>query len=311
MKKTTKKIFFLTAAAAAGIYAYNKFVETSSTKKNLLSTENGTFYDWKFGKIFYTKKGNGKPVLLVHDTSASSSGFEWSKIEKKLEKEHTVYNIELLGCGRSDKPGLQYTNYMYVQLLTSFVRDVIQETTDVIASNLSTSFTIMASQIEKELFDKVILINPTSPKKLQLIPDGQTKIKSMLFYFPLIGTFLYNVIHCPLNIDNLFRTKYFAREELISSKTEDIYYESAHLNASNGKYLFSSLIGNYMNLDIVHALKKIDKPVYLIGSNGQSCLDEYHKLNSNFETTTVSGGKMYPHMEVPEKVYAIISSYLN
>ena len=36
MGKKSKKFLLLTAAAIAGIYAYNKFIEETSTKKNLL-----------------------------------------------------------------------------------------------------------------------------------------------------------------------------------------------------------------------------------------------------------------------------------
>lgn len=56
---------------------------------------------------------------------------------KKLEKHYTVYTIDLLGCGRSDKPYLTYTNYLYVQLLTDFIHDVIGERPDVVTTGNS------------------------------------------------------------------------------------------------------------------------------------------------------------------------------
>ena len=52
----------------------------------------------------------GTPVLLIHDLSPLSSSYEWCRYAKKLEKQHTVYTIDLLGCGRSEKPYLTYTN---------------------------------------------------------------------------------------------------------------------------------------------------------------------------------------------------------
>ena len=54
-----------------------------------------------------------------HDTDAGASGEEWTKVAKKLAKNNTVYTIDLLGCGRSDKPSIQYTSYLYVYELTS------------------------------------------------------------------------------------------------------------------------------------------------------------------------------------------------
>ena len=130
MKKSTKNFLFFTTATMAGMYTYNQFVAASSTKKNMLPTKNGSYYSWKQGNIFYTKIGKGTPILLIHDTNSASSSVEWLKVAKKLQKNHTVYTIDLLGCGLSDKPGVSYTNYMYVQLITSFIKDVIKNKTD-------------------------------------------------------------------------------------------------------------------------------------------------------------------------------------
>ena len=64
------------------------------------------------------KKGEGTPLLLVHDLNCASSNYEWKYVVDDLSKRHTVYAIDLLGCGHSDKPKMTYTNYLYVQLLT-------------------------------------------------------------------------------------------------------------------------------------------------------------------------------------------------
>ena len=127
MKKSTKRLLFLVGASAAAIYAYNKYIELTATEKNLLSTDEGEFFQWNDERIFYTKKGEGSPILLIHDANASASSEEWTKLVRRLEKKHTVYTIDLLGCGRSSKPALEYTNYLYVQMISSFVKNIIQE----------------------------------------------------------------------------------------------------------------------------------------------------------------------------------------
>ena len=148
MNKGTKRVLFAVGASIAAIYAYNKFIESTATKKNLLSTDNGNFFDWRGENIFYTKSGSGSPLLLVHDANAASSSEEWSKLLRRLEKKHTVYCMDLLGCGRSDKPAIEYTNYLYVQLISAFVKEIIQEKTSVISTNMSASFIIMANHMD-------------------------------------------------------------------------------------------------------------------------------------------------------------------
>lgn len=314
MKKHTKFILFTLSASVATIYAYNKFVEDTATKKNLLSDEKGNYYDWKYGSIFYTKTGNGSPILLVHDTNASASTAEWTKLLHRLEKNHTVYCIDLLGCGRSDKPAIEYTNYLYVQMLLSFMKNVIQEKTTVIASNFSASFVIMANHIDSSLFNRIVLINPVSLKQLDKLPDESLKLRKRIIELPFIGTFIYNMMNSADRIDDSFRNKYISRQQLISSTIEDTYYEAAHKNGSNGRYLYSSILGNYVNNSITHALKSMTTPTLIIGSVEMKkyahVLDDYHKVNTNIDIIRINHGSLYPHMEIPDKIDSIIKDYI-
>lgn len=314
MKKSTKCILLGLGVSVAAIYTYNKFIEKTSSQNNLLSDKNGEYYSWKYGDIFYTKHGSGTPVLLIHDTDSAASSAEWSKLYAKLAKNHTVYAIDLLGCGRSDKPALEYTNYLYVQMIQAFMKDVIQERTVVVSSNISASFVIMASHIDNELFEKIVLINPVSLKQLDMIPDKLSKVKKTIIQLPFIGTFIYNIMNNSEHIDEAFRTKYVTRPQLISSSIEDIYYESAHKNGSKGRYLYSSLIGNYVNNTITHAVKSISTPTLIIGSVEMKryslALDDYHKVNNDLDIVRITNGSLYPHMEIPEKILSLIEDYI-
>lgn len=314
MKKNVKHFLVLTTLAACAIHATNRFIDMTAGMKNLLSTDSGSFYKWKNGDIYYSKHGSGSPVLLVHDLSPDSSSFEWSKIIHKLSANHTVYTIDLLGCGRSDKPCLTYTNYMYVQLLTDFVKNVIKEKTNVIATGSSCSFTIMANHMEKDLFGEVICINPDSLTSCNETPDKLSQVRKGLLESPILGTFIYNIEMSKKNIDLCFRQQYYQRPQLISSKYEDIYFESAHKGGSKGRYLQASIYGKYTNISITHALPKIEKPIHLIGSRGYrnsvEILDSYLHYNPNFETAYLSNCGHLPQLESPDKLYQVIEQFL-
>lgn len=314
MKNSTKCILTVTAATIAGMFAYNKFVEKTATRNGLLSEDEGSFFDWKQGYVFYTKTGSGNPLLLVHDINSASSSEEWSKIIKRLAKNNTVYTIDLLGCGRSEKPAIQYTNYLYVQLISAFINNVVKEPVDVVATNLAASSIIMAEALDKKLFKNIIFINPVSLEKMTEIPNKIRKFKQNILCTPLIGEFLYNIMMTPIKIDIRFRTRYFAKSELINTKIEDTYYESAHYDKSNGRYLYSSILSNFININIKNALKTTDKKIKIIGSRNISdnllTLDNYHKTNSNVEITHISNASLYPQLEIPEKIANLIKSML-
>lgn len=192
MKKFTKCILFSTATAIGCMYAYNKVVEHTAASYKPLERTNSYFFSWKHGDIYYEKMGSGQPVLLVHDMYPYSSSVEFEKLAKKLSRKHTVYTMDLLGCGKSDKPAIVYTNYLYVQLITDFIKKVIGEPTDLITYDISSSFALMANHMEPSLFRKILLLNPCSQKQLMLPVSPFARMQRMILNAPIIGSFLFN-----------------------------------------------------------------------------------------------------------------------
>ena len=313
MKKNLKQFCLLTGLASGAIYGINKLIDTTSGIHKLLNETTGYFFELRYGNIFYTKHGAGSPLLLIHDLYPASSSYEWNRMIKKLEKEHTVYTIDLLGCGRSDKPNLTYTNYMYVQLVTDFVKKVIKEKTDVIATGESVSFTLMAANMDETIFNRLFFISPPSLESIQKNPNNRTIFVKKLLEFPIIGTFFYNLKMTQEHINYLFEEKYFYKSSRASAKLKDVYYEAAHTKYSGGRFLFGSIFSNYTNINIIPALKKVENPIYLIGSRNSDesvrILDSYAKFDENIETAVLSNCKKLPQLEEPEKLYKALQMF--
>ena len=265
----------LTTMSGAAIYFLNKTLDTAAVRKNLLASAEKEIFSWQFGDIFYTKKGTGTPMLLLHDLHCASSGREWQYIEDALAQDHTVYTLDLLGCGRSDKPAITYTNFLYVQLIVTFIKQVIGCPTDVIASGLSGSFVVTACNTAPKCFGRIMMINPTDLAKLNKIPDKRSRFLKRMIELPLVGTLLYHTLTGRSNIES-----------------------------SAGKYLFASLAGNYVNLNIGHALKHIDNSIFLIGGEEEPGIAEtfalYTALNTSIETQILPKTKHMPQMEAPQ-----------
>ena len=141
------QIAVLSSITAGTIYVINRTINLLANAKSALTDVNAAKYEWRFGNIFYTKQGEGKPVLLVHELSCGGSDLEWNKIVSEYSKTNTVYTIDLLGCGRSDKPAFTYTNFLYVQMITDFVKNVIGKRTDVVCTGSSSKFVISSFKI--------------------------------------------------------------------------------------------------------------------------------------------------------------------
>lgn len=315
MKKNVRQFVLLTTLATGTMHIANRFVSTTADMKNILTTSKGQFYNWKNGSIFYTKRGTGSPILLVHSLDPICCGKEWTNLIKKLEKKHTVYTLDLLGCGRSDKPFLTYTNYLYVQLITDFIKDVIEEKVDVIASNRSLSFVILAHNNNKDIIKKIIGINPPELDSLKLNPDRYASVRKTLLELPVIGTFVYHLMISNDAITKTFQQKFYANPQHVSTKLIDAFYEGAHKNNSGGKYLKASIEGHYTDNSISHALEKLDIPLYLIqsrhGKNFVKKIDAYCNMNNSIEAAYISNTKEMPHLESAGKIAEIVNMFLN
>lgn len=306
------KFFVITILSTITIFLLNKIIFILSTIKNKLYSYNGNYFQWRFGKVFYTKQGKGDPILLVHNLTSSSSDIEWSNLIKELQKGYTVYTIDLLGCGRSDKPKLTYTSYLYVQLITDFTKNIIEKQTNVIASGLSSSFINMACYQNPQHFNKLLFINPESIKYLSKCPKKRNHFNKLLIECPLIGTLLYNLIHSKKCIKKYLSKNYYKPRNL-KNKFIDGYHEACHLQGENSKYLFASTKNLYTNINIIHALKQINNSIYIVlgEKTDISIKDEYVTINPSIETAIINNTKKLPQLEKPEKVLEICSIYFN
>ncbi len=174
----------------SGINALFAFIEERIHNSNV--PEDGKVYMWKYGKIFYTKRGEGSPVILVHSLSPDHSGKNLTTLTQHLSLTHTVYTLDLLGFGLSDKPWITYTNFVYATLLKNFATDVVGGKASLVVCGDSGLFGMQANKIAPGVFDKVVLLNPAKVERIRIKKEVGICLKKLLD-FPLIGTFLFNI----------------------------------------------------------------------------------------------------------------------
>ena len=269
-----KTLLFISTAIGTTTLAFhviNKFIFNASDEHS--EEDESNYYNWKFGNIYYKKEGTGSPVLLIHDLNHYSSSMEWDKVIGTLSKEHTVHTIDLLGCGKSDKPAITYTCYLYVQLLTDFIRDIIGEKTDIVATGASASFVTAACQNIADQIDHIILVCPESTHALAKAPNHKSKLLAKIINIPIYGTFIYNV---------------GARNTALSDSAEC-------------KYLYASILGHYTTVNVAHCLEGLTTSIAVItGKNAPETSQkatEYCHILPSIEHLEVPGSGLLPQRE--------------
>ncbi len=310
-KSLCKTVLALGTLAFGGMYAANRLINQKACAKNILKKDLGRNYPWRHGDIYYQVTGTGeRSLLLIHDATAYSSSYEWNELIGLLSDDFTVYTIDLLGCGRSDKPAMDYTNYLYVQLITSFIKDVIGQPTEVAATGLSASFVTMAALASPDLITKITMINPWHPAKLAEVPDRKSKALGILVSIPILGNTLYNLLNSRSNLEYMLDEEYFYNPFKVRKRLLDACYESSHKGEGRGRYLLACWDGKYLNWNVSRAVSLLKQPVTILYgeklSKGSQTAKAYKELNPAVDTVAVPLSKMFPQLEVPENVAKLL-----
>ena len=302
------------AATVTMAHLINRVIFSNATAKKLTDIDKRLTFNWKFGDISYTVRGEGSPLLLIHDLQSTSSSYEWKNVVNILAKDHTVYTIDLLGCGYSDKPNITYTTYMYTQLLNDFVVKVIGKKTDVIATGDAAPMTIMSAYNNTDIFNKIMLINPQSVGAAMVNPDSKSDIRRGLLNSPILGTMIYNICMSKSKTLKNFLAKLFYDPNNIKPELIDAYYENSHLYGSSAKYLYTSCVCHYTTASIARAVKELDNCIYIITGaekkNASDIADEYLLLNPAIEVSSVPETKHLPHLEQPKAFADTVKIFL-
>lgn len=314
MNKKLTTAILLSASSITTIHIINRVHTSLCTIKNLLDNSENHYYEWRFGKIRYQKKGSGNPLLLVHDLTVGSSNYEYNRLINNLTEKHEIYSIDLLGYGLSDKPSMTYTNNLYEQLVSDFIKNVIGRKTSVVVSGESVPFVIMACHSNPDIFNKLICINPQNLYLQNQIPSKQTKMMKFFLEVPILGTFIYHVLTNKHSIEKIFKEQYFCQKNEIKEKYIANYLEAAYTGNYYSKYAFASYVGKYMNMNILHELKEINNSILMIGGEKEkdieTTIENYKYYNAAIEDVYIPNTKHLPQLEAPDEILEQITIFL-
>ena len=314
MNKKLTTAIILSGSSVAAMHVINRVHTSVCTAKSLLRNSENRYYEWRFGKIRYQKKGSGSPLLLIHDLTVGSSNYEYHRLINNLTENHEIYSIDLLGYGLSDKPSMTYTNNLYEQLISDFIMNVIKRKTSVVVSGESVPFVLLACHNNPDIINKLICINPQSLYLQNEIPSKQTQLMKFCLEIPILGTFTYHVLVNRLTVEKMFQRKYFCQLEEIREKYIANYLEAAYAGGYNSKFAFASYVGKYMSLNILRELKEINNSILMIGGEKEedikTTIENYQYYNPAIEETYIPNTKHLPQLEAPDEMLEQIKVFL-
>lgn len=270
------------------------------------------------GDVFYKKHGNGPPLLLVHGIGAGCSSYEWRNVWAELSEKYTVYALDLLGFGKSDKPPLVYTDATFIDLLDRFCREVIgvgdgRGEADVIATSLSAAYVIALSQRDPSIFRRLVLVCPTGIEELEKPVTLTSTVVRGVFKTPVLGTTLYNAITSKASIRKYLSANIYADLSNVSDAVVDTFHTAAH--QPGGPNVLPSFISGYLNINVSEAFKGVvDLPLLVWGSGAKETpvmqAEAFLAANPHAKLEVIEDAGMLPHEEQPGAFLAAVRPFL-
>jgi pimeloyl-ACP methyl ester carboxylesterase len=267
---------------------------------------------WRGHRVAYSRHGAGSPVLLVHGIYAGASANEWRHTVGSLAERYTVFALDLLGFGRSDRPNLRYTPALYQAFLADVMGRLGRGPLAIVASSLSAAHVVALAARDPRHIAALALIEPTGLGLLSGASSSSQAATQLLLEAPVVGTALYNTLTSPVSMREFLEESY-ANDRLVTDELVEAYVQNAR--QPGGKYAVAAFAGGRLNVDIRNPLRRVRHPMLVLWGeqarqNPVQHAHAFRVLRPEAEWALIAGAGDLPHDEQPQRTNEALHRFL-
>ncbi len=278
-------------------------------------------WTWRGYEIFATELGPAQPsdplpVLLVHGIYAGASSFEFRRIAPLLARERRVVAFDLLGCGLSDMPNVDYSAELFVEQIVDALGLFFTGPMALVGSSLGGAFAIRAALRAADRVRRLIAICPTGLAGiLDRDPNVVQRTVGAVFRSPLLGETAFNGLASKASLGWFLRYQSYADAAAVTPEIIEHYYAVTHLPGA--RFVPSQFVGGALNIDVARDLPFVEAPLLVAwgeaarNTNPVENATEFVRLARVAELATYPDAALLPHEEVPEALAARIAAFID
>lgn len=284
----------------------NLVIVDNDTDRAAVTVPGGRILDLPDGDLQVLERGprDGDPIVLLHCFSCAIDW--WDGMLPRLEADHRVVAIDLLGHGGSEKPGSGYTPPNQARLVAEALQRLGVSEAEVVGHSLGGSVAVALAEAAPTLVDRVVIID--------MPPDnsyGDLGFIAGLAFQPVLGEALWTV-----------KPDFSVREGLSVAFAPGFDVPDAFVDDVN-RLTYTAYdespagVEDFLDEEpLDQRMKATGKPLMvLMGAEEQivddprRALDQYASTVPGTQTHLIAGAGHSPNVEKPAEVASLVLAF--
>jgi len=260
--------------------------------------------------IFYTVKGVGRPLVLIHGYGAGI--WVWEKQIEVLSKRYRVYALDLIGHGFSDRPKIPYTPETYIDFLNRFMDGAGIEKATLVGNSMGGGVAWATAILFPERVERLILIDCVPPDVLSEVKNESFRMLAAIKDIPALP-YLVMAVRNRNSIRKVL-LECVSDIKLITPEVVNRQYQLSRIKGTTWA-LYSTFRHGKEALKLKDQFSLIRKPTLFIWGERDLILppslgEYFHRVMAGSKFRVIKKSGHIPMWETPDKVNQAIIDFL-
>lgn len=276
--------------------------------------------DFSVGKHSSQNFKSGTPLILLHGFGASIG--HWRHNLAQLAQSHTVYALDLLGFGASQKASVNYDVSLWVAQVYEFWQTFIREPVVLVGNSIGSLICLAAAAAHPDMVAGMVMISLPDPSvRAEAVPKWlQPAIATLenIFASPPVLRTLFYLVRRPSLVRRWVSFAY-ANPEAITDELVEILSGPAGDRGSARAFcaLFKAVGSSQFGPGVKTVLPALKIPILLIWGLQDRMIPprfarpgQFAEYNPNLKLVELENAGHCPHDECPERVNQEILNWI-
>ncbi|BAY64435.1 alpha/beta hydrolase fold protein [Calothrix brevissima NIES-22] len=263
------------------------------------------------------------PLILLHGFGASIG--HWRHNLEVLAEHHTVYALDMLGFGASEKAAANYSVELWVEQVYDFWKAFIRQPVILIGNSNGSLISLTAAATHPDMVQGIVMMSLPDPTlEQEAIPAAMrpilmpiiTTIKKIVAS-PIVLKPVFNFVRQP-SVLRRWASLAYANPEAITDELIDILAGPPQDRGSARAFsaLFRAAMGVNFSPSVKTMLPNLTIPMLLIWGQKDRFVppilaNQFAKYNEKLQVLNLENVGHCPHDESPEQVNQAILNWIN